>query len=112
VSAAFLNAAGANVHDFCDTHLRTVIHPSAPVAPALLALAELRRGPDLLLAFILGDEIQARIGLAISPNHYSMGWHITSTCGVFGAAGRCDLGTRQERRCFQAGFAGRAPDLS
>jgi 2-methylcitrate dehydratase PrpD len=89
LSAAFLNAAGANVFDFCDTHLRTVIHPTAPVAPALLALAELRQvsGPDLLLAFILGNEVQARIGLAISPNHYSRGWHITSTCGVFGAAG-------------------------
>ncbi len=88
LSAAFLNAAGANVYDFCDTHLRTVIHPTAPVAPALLALAELRQvsGPDLLLAFILGNEIQARIGLAISPHHYSQGWHITSTCGVFGAA--------------------------
>ncbi len=58
LSAAFLNAAGANVHDYCDTHVRTVIHPTAPVAPALLALAELRRvsGPDLLLAFILGNE--------------------------------------------------------
>jgi 2-methylcitrate dehydratase PrpD len=89
LSAAFLNAAGANVHDFCDTHLRTVIHPTAPVAPALLALAELRQvsGPDLLSAFILGNEIQARIGLSISPSHYGRGWHITSTCGVFGAAG-------------------------
>src|SRR5437868_9546651 len=88
LSAAFLNAAGANVHDFCDTHVRTVIHPTAPVAPALLALAELRgvSGPDLLLAFILGNEVQARIGLAISPHHYDKGWHITSTCGVFGAA--------------------------
>lgn len=88
LSAAFLNAAGANVHDFCDTHSRTVIHPTAPVAPALLALAELRQvsGADLLLAFILGNEIQARIGLAISPSHYRRGWHITSTCGVFGAA--------------------------
>ena len=58
-----------------------MIHPTAPVAPALLALAELRRvsGPDLLLAFILGNEIQARIGLAISPSHYNRGWHITST---------------------------------
>ena len=55
LSAAFLNAAGANVYDFCDTHVRTVIHPTAPVAPALLAYAELRKvsGPDLLLAFIL-----------------------------------------------------------
>jgi 2-methylcitrate dehydratase PrpD len=88
LSAAFLNAAGANVYDFCDTHLRTVIHPSAPVVPALLAAAELRRvsGPDLLLALILGNEVQARIGLAISPSHYNRGWHITSTCGVFGAA--------------------------
>src|SRR5689334_18615617 len=88
LSAAFLNAAAANVHDFCDTHLATVIHPTAPVAPALLALAELREvsGSDLLLAFILGYEVQARIGLAISPHHYDKGWHITSTCGVFGAA--------------------------
>jgi 2-methylcitrate dehydratase PrpD len=88
LSAAFLNAAAANVHDFCDTHLRTVIHPTAPVAPALLALAELRQvsGPALLLAFILGNEVQARIGMAVSPQHYDKGWHITSTCGVFGAA--------------------------
>jgi 2-methylcitrate dehydratase PrpD len=88
LSAAFLNAAGANVFDFCDNHVRTVIHPTAPVAPALLALSELRRvsGPELLLGLILGNEIEARIGLAISPRHYSLGWHITSTCGVFGAA--------------------------
>lgn len=88
LSAAFLNAAGANVFDFCDTHLPTVIHPTSPVAPAVLVLAELRRtsGPELLLAFVLGNEVQARIGLAISPDHYSRGWHITSTCGVFGAA--------------------------
>jgi 2-methylcitrate dehydratase PrpD len=88
LGAAFLNAAGANVFDFCDTHLPTVIHPTAPVAPALLALSELRRvrGSELLLAFILGVEVQCRIGGVISPGHYAKGWHITSTCGVFGAA--------------------------
>jgi 2-methylcitrate dehydratase PrpD len=105
LSAAFLNAAGANVHDFCDTHLRTVIHPTAPVAPAVLALAELRRlsGPDLQLAFILGNEIQARIGLAISPSHYGRGWHITSTCGVFGAAaGAGKLAALDERQMVWA----------
>jgi 2-methylcitrate dehydratase PrpD len=105
LSAAFINAAGANVHDYCDTHLRTVIHPTAPVAPAVLALAELRRlsGADLLLAFILGNEIQARIGLAISPSHYDRGWHITSTCGVFGAAaGAGKLAGLDERRMIWA----------
>src|SRR5215469_15504487 len=55
LSAAFLNAAGANVFDYCDTHLPTVVHPTAPLAPALLALSDLRRvsGPELLLAFVL-----------------------------------------------------------
>jgi 2-methylcitrate dehydratase PrpD len=88
LSAAFINSACANVHDFCDTHVATVIHPTAPVAAALLALSELRpvSGPDLLLALVLGNEVQARIGLAMSPSHYNRGWHITSTCGVFGAA--------------------------
>jgi 2-methylcitrate dehydratase PrpD len=88
LGAAFLNAAGANVFDYCDTHLPTVVHPTAPLAPALLSLAELRRvtGPELLLAFVLGFEIECRVGGAVSPGHYPKGWHITSTCGVFGAA--------------------------
>lgn len=88
LSAAFLNGAGANVFDYCDTHLPTVVHPTSPVAPALLALAEMRRvtGPELLLAFVLGFEIECRVGGAVSPGHYPKGWHITSTCGVFGAA--------------------------
>jgi len=60
----------------------------APLAPALLALAELKpvSGRDLILAFVLGQEVECRIGLAISPQHYNKGWHITATCGVFGAA--------------------------
>ena len=88
LSAAFLNGAGANVFDYCDTHLPTVVHPTAPLAPALLALAELRRvtGPQLLTAFVLGFEIECRVGAAVSPGHYPKGWHITSTCGVFGSA--------------------------
>jgi len=89
LSAAFLNAAGANVLDFCDTHVPTAIHPTAPLAPPLLALGELQRpvsGRDLILAFVLGQEVECRIGLAISPSHYNRGWHITTTCGVFGAA--------------------------
>ena len=109
LGAAFLNAASANVHDYCDTHVRTVIHPTAPVAPALLALAELRpvSGADLLLAFILGNEIQARIGLAISPSHYNRGWHITSTCGVFGAASGAGklLGLDEQRMVWALGTA-------
>jgi 2-methylcitrate dehydratase PrpD len=105
LSAAFLNAACANVDDFCDTHTPTVIHPTAPVAAGLLAYAELRQttGPDLLLALILGNEVQARIGLAMSPSHYARGWHITSTCGVFGtAAGSGKLAALNQRQMVWA----------
>jgi 2-methylcitrate dehydratase PrpD len=88
LTASFVNAIGANAYDFDDTHLHTVIHPTAPVAPALLALAEHRglAGADLLHAFVLGVEIECRLGNAVTPGHYARGWHITTTCGVFGAA--------------------------
>ena len=88
LGAAFVNAIAGNLLDYDDTHLRTVIHPTAPVAPAALALAEQRglSGTALLHAFILGAEVACRTGNAVSPGHYARGWHITATCGVFGAA--------------------------
>lgn len=88
MGAAFVNAVASNLLDYDDTHLNTVIHPAAPVAPALFALAEQHgcTGAQLLHAFILGVEVECRIGSAVSPGHYDRGWHITSTCGTFGAA--------------------------
>ena len=100
LSAAFLNAVSANVLEFDDTHLRSVIHPAAPVAPALFALSELRpvSGEDLLHAMILGVETECRIGNAVTPAHYRRGWHITSTCGVFGAAAAAGKLLRLDRQ--------------
>ncbi len=88
LSAGFINAIGGNLLDYDDTHLRTVIHPAAPVSPVALALAEQRglSGAAVLHALILGMEVACRIGNAVSPYHYARGWHITSTCGIFGAA--------------------------
>jgi len=88
LTAAFVNAVSTNVLDFDDTHHPTIIHPAAPVAPALLALAERARcnGQQFLHALILGIEAECRVGNAVSPWHYAHGWHITSTCGVIGAA--------------------------
>ncbi len=89
--AAFLNAISANLLDYDDTHPGTIIHPTAPVMAAVLALAEARgaSGRDVITAFVLGVEVECRIGNAVSPGHYARGWHITSTCGVFGAAAAC-----------------------
>jgi 2-methylcitrate dehydratase PrpD len=109
LGAAFINAIGGNLLDYDDTHLRTVIHPTAPVAPAVLALAEQRglSGADVLHGFILGAEVECRIGNAVSPGHYARGWHITSTCGVFGSAAACAklLGLDAERTGHALGIA-------
>ncbi|HXP06557.1 MAG TPA: MmgE/PrpD family protein [Stellaceae bacterium] len=88
LNAAFLNAASANVLEYDDTHLPTVMHPAAPVAPGLFALAEARgaSGVELLHAFILGVEASCRVGNALMPHHYRRGAHITATCGIFGTA--------------------------
>ncbi len=88
LSASFVNCITANLLDYDDTHLRTVIHPTAPVAPPVLALAEARglSGAAVLTAFALGAEIECRIGNMVTGTHYARGWHITSTCGVFGSA--------------------------
>lgn len=86
--AASINTAGANIFDFDDTHEATIIHPAAAVFSALFAHAEIHGtcGRDVLEAFIIGCEVECRIGNAVSPYHYAHGWHITSTCGIFGAA--------------------------
>jgi 2-methylcitrate dehydratase PrpD len=91
LGASFVNAISANLLDFDDTHLDTIIHPAAPVAAPVLALAEARgfSGRDVITAFVLGVDVECRIGNAVSPGHYARGWHITSTCGVFGAAAAC-----------------------
>ena len=88
LNASFLNAVLANALEFDDTHMPTVIHPAAPVAPPLFALAERQRvsGRELLTAFVMGVEIACRAGNAVSPGHYARGWHITTTCGVLGSA--------------------------
>jgi 2-methylcitrate dehydratase PrpD len=83
-------AAGfaAHVDDFDDTHLATVIHPGAACMAVLVALAHetAPSGASALRAFAIGCEAQLRAGVAISPEHYERGWHITGTCGVVGAA--------------------------
>ncbi|MCE2947240.1 MAG: MmgE/PrpD family protein [bacterium] len=90
-TTAVINGVSSSVLDFDDTHLQTVIHPSVPVASATLALAEHLAVPGeaLMDAFTIGIEAACKVGNAISPEHYAAGWHVTSTCGVIGAAAAC-----------------------
>src|SRR5467141_3810844 len=97
--AAFVNAVSIHADDFDDTQLAVakdrvyglLVHPTVPVLPALLALAERGgvSGKQLTLAYHLGVEVECKIAEAISPRHYQDGFHSTGTCGPFGSAAAC-----------------------
>ena len=107
--AALVNGISSHVLDFDDTHPDTLVHPSGPVASAVLALAEHRHatGRELINAFVTGVEIECRIARAVLPAHYDIGWHITATAGVFGAAAASArlLGLDEERTTWALGLA-------
>ena len=107
--AALINGIASNILDYDDTHLRAVMHPTVPVAAALCALAEHRpvTGAQFLQAFVLGIEVGCRVGNAVSPWHYAHGWHISSTCGVFGAAAGAAklLGLNTQQTAWALGLA-------
>jgi 2-methylcitrate dehydratase PrpD len=108
--AALANGAQGHALDFDDTHLASIVHGSAPVAPAVLAIAEWRRrpGPEALAAFVAGFEVETRIGRVLGPTLADRGWHVTALLGHFGAvaaAGRL-LGLTAEQLGRAFGIAG------
>lgn len=87
--AALVTGIAAHLDDYDDTHLRTVIHPGGTCLATLVALQEeigKTDADDVLAAYAWGLEAQLRLGVAVSPEHYDAGWHITGTCGAVGAA--------------------------
>jgi len=94
--AALANGVSGHAMDYDDTQLSTskeavyglLTHPTTPVLSAVLALGERERisGKDMLLAYILGVEVECRIADAINPRHYQEGFHSTATIGGLGAA--------------------------
>jgi 2-methylcitrate dehydratase PrpD len=113
LNAALVNGISSHIFDYDDTHLKTIIHPAGPVASAILALAQHRKvsGREFLHALVLGIETECRIGNAVYPNHYDMGWHITGTCGPFGAAAAAGklLGLNEEQMAWALGIAASQP---
>jgi 2-methylcitrate dehydratase PrpD len=90
-NAVWVNAAISHILDFDDVYVGQPdqpLHPSVPIAPVVFALAERDKlnGRQLLAAFCLGIETEARISAGLGTTHYAKGFHATSTMGAFGAA--------------------------
>jgi 2-methylcitrate dehydratase PrpD len=94
--AAFANGISIHADDYDDTQLAVaadrvyglLTHPTAPVLPTVLALAERdrRSGRDLMTAYQVGVEVECKVSEAILPRHYQHGFHSTGTVGTIGAA--------------------------
>jgi len=97
--AAFSNGVLAHSLDYDDTHLPSVLHPSACVVPAALAAAQ-DAGADgraTVAAIAVGLEVTVRLGMAGydqdagNSTFFEHGQHATSICGAMGAAAAAAL---------------------
>ena len=86
--AALVNGTLAHGLDFDDTHPDSVVHVSASVVPAALAVCEERdaSGEDFLVALALGMEANVRLGLVARGGFHDRGFHPTGICGAYAAA--------------------------
>jgi 2-methylcitrate dehydratase PrpD len=87
-SAALANGAAAHALDYDDVHDAARVHSGCVMLPALLATAEDAGGAsgrDFLLAFAIGAELHARLGLACHRS-LAAGWHPTTVFGPLAAS--------------------------
>lgn len=92
--AAMLNGSAGHALDYDDVNASMGGHPTAPVAPVVLALGEQlgSSGEEVLRAFIVGYEVECALGSMGGVEHYNNGFHSTGTMGTFGAAAAaCNL---------------------
>ncbi len=106
--AAFFNGVAGHAIDYDD--VSAIGHPTAPLAPVVLALGERigASGSAIINAFVAGYETETRIGRFMGPSHYARGWHSTATFGAFGAAAAAAslLGLDELRTRHAFGIAG------
>ncbi len=91
LDAAHINGIASHALDFDDCNNTVGGHPSAPVLPALFALAEQlgANGREFIAAYVAGFETECKISMGVNMYQYTKGWHPTGTLGVFGAAAAC-----------------------
>jgi 2-methylcitrate dehydratase PrpD len=110
--AALANATAAHSLELDDTHQAGSIHPGAVIFSTAIAVSEAHPEIDagqFMATVIAGYEVTARLAMALQPKfHYELGFHPTSTCGVFGAAVTAAklLGLNEKQMLSAVGIAG------
>jgi 2-methylcitrate dehydratase PrpD len=91
LDAALVNGTASHALDFDDCNNTLGGHPSAPILPALFALADDigATGRDFIAAYVAGFETECKISMGVNFYQYTRGWHPSSTIGVFGATAAC-----------------------
>ncbi len=86
--AALANGTFGHALDFDDINRSMRGHPTVPVLPAALAVAEEGKasGGEALEGFIIGFEVEAKLGRGINPHLFENGWHPTAILGTMGSA--------------------------
>lgn len=86
--AALVNGILIHGLDFDDTHMGSVVHPTASLLPTVLAVAGNRNasGREALTAYVAGIEVATRLGAVARGGFHKVGFHPTSLVGVFACA--------------------------
>src|SRR5579875_3653571 len=88
IGSTWANSALSHLLDFDDTHLETIVHPSAPVIPGAINAGIRTRadGEDLIYSTAVGMEIAIRLALSVGLDERFSDWHNTSLFGTAAGA--------------------------
>ncbi len=108
--AALANGTFGHALDYDDINRNMRGHPTVPVLPAALAAGEEAKasGKELLEAFMIGVEVETKLGAGMNPHLFENGWHPTAILGAMGAAAAAAklLELPGEKVCMALGIAG------
>jgi 2-methylcitrate dehydratase PrpD len=108
--AALANGTFGHALDYDDINRNMRGHPTVPVLPAALATGEEMKasGKGVLEAFIIGLEVEIKLGAGMNPHLFENGWHPTAVLGAMGAAAAAAklFQLSGEKVCMALGIAG------
>jgi 2-methylcitrate dehydratase PrpD len=87
-TAAWMSGVATHILDYDDVQTTMGGHPTSTLLPVVLSLgfALGSSGEEVIRAVVLATELDARLGRAMNPAHYGVGWHPTDVIGSLGTA--------------------------